>query len=115
MPYQYIFRIFNFNVISIYVYSVFTLFEWMAKCIDITSSYTRYYIWHMAQNICLPLPKTVCRYQYTTASIYIYGYSVKPSALCPWRVVFVNMWHIEMNSICIIDDIFNSKTTESIK
>ena len=69
----------------------------------------------MTHNKYLLLPKAGCLYQYTVASICGSHYSVKPTCLCLWCVVFVKMWHIEMNSIYIIDDIFNSKTTESIK
>ena len=41
-------------------------------------------------------------------------FSVKLRALLPCRGVLVNIWHTEMNSICIINNICNSKTTKSL-
>ena len=86
----------------------------------------------MAHNKRLPPLKAIRLYQYTVASICGSHYSVKPTCCVVFmciiaRIIAVmvelfsmdkrcsRLFYIEMNSIYIIDYIFNSKTTESIK
>ena len=71
--------------------------------------YTNYYYYIYGS---MPLRKHVCLHSICVCLHICFQWS---SVRCVCRGVFVNMCYTEMNLICIIDGIFYSKTTESIK